>query len=835
MPSLTLADPDMILPSDGSERESQTPSPPSQLLYLSNLNAHSNSADLNACATGRGPKNYSRHNWTYEDMNASRRLSDIGEELSPARSDRFDDGALPPELQQQKPLPQPPMSPLGSKNSPRLKQLAEAERQYSSSLGRRGSSGSTVSARSGRTSREAHSPHTMPEISPNSSLGEPRQSNESVVQGPNGTRLPENIIAASTVNGKGPGEDLSSVILSSEAERILENAKRRLTLMEGNLNRARSTVRQTPSSSPLGLHPGGLYRSISKADRKISALRRQSTVSSQDASANRHSRVQSETTFPAESNLSSDAKPPSRSVSAMESSSPANFNDERSFQYAPTRSYLTHRASISSIRPPHLLGTLSSSSVTSSSPVSVASPVLQSPVIHEDVSSASSPKGLGITTQGAESPSSGESYSPVLSSKNVLPSRSQSQLQVRDLQYQMKGLHIKISSLKVRNQEENLRRRSLQSLRTPSPLTAADPFLQNALEARDGRSSQGSNPRRGGSSENVRGVQTRSSREEIAPARTGTLHPEQRSSSFAQQSPALSQDPGKSWQGTRDEDEQTGRQSSAETMYEDAEEGDYFDDGEIDREALDEILREPLDPDLATPHEEREDAFDYEHFILHSALGNFSQQLRRTSVSSHGSIETTRPAQSAQSVRHSRNDSSLSVSTVATFATATEGEYPEDEDDLLYWDRKFNQELRQRHQAHPPGALHGTTRSATLRAGPNSSHPQRSQTPQAANRNADSTARSSAAGSTTPTALVSSLVSSMRAVSSPRSGTVAAGSSESTNDDTQILERVFASLGKVCTDLQAITDSENPDLQAARVLRRRLDAARRVLDGELDA
>ena len=75
----------------------------------------------------------------------------------------------------------------------------------------------------------------------------------------------------------------------------------------------------------------------------------------------------------------------------------------------------------------------------------------------------------------------------------------------------------------------------------------------------------------------------------------------------------------------------------------------------------------------------------------------------------------------------------------------------------------------------------------------------------------------------------------MRAVSSPRSGTAAAGSSESTNDDTQILERVFASLGKVCTDLQAITDSENPDLQAARVLRRRLDAARRVLDGELDA
>jgi hypothetical protein len=140
-------------------------------------------------------------------------------------------------------------------------------------------------------------------------------------------------------------------------------------------------------------------------------------------------------------------------------------------------------------------------------------------------------------------------------------------------------------------------------------------------------------------------------------------------------------------------------------MYEDAEEGYY--DGEIDREALDEILREPLDSDLESqldypqngegvPHEEREDAFDYEHFILHSALGNYSRQLRRASSASRESAETTRPAH--RPVQHSRTNSNMSDSTVATFATATEGEMPEEEDEVnsvMYWDRRFNHGMYQ--------------------------------------------------------------------------------------------------------------------------------------------
>lgn len=316
---------------------------------------------------------------------------------------------------------------------------------------------------------------------------------------------------------------------------------------------------------------------------------------------------------------------------------------------------------------------------------------VQSPVSEEseENSPTGSPTGLGIST-GDESESNPRDFSPVYSSYGP-PSRAQSQLQVRDLQYQMKGLHIKISSLKVRTQEDNIRRRSLQSLRTPSPLTAADPWYQNGLDFRDGRSSRASTGRRDGSSEYAREV--RSHHEGGRDPSEHYRHQRGDDSPWGQ-APADSGMHTAGWPTQDHVEYDDGRQSAAQSMYEDAEEGD-FEDGDIDREALDEILREPLDEDLESqldaeglPHEEREDAFDYEHFILHSALGNYSRQLRRARNSSRESVETTRPG---RSMHQSRADSAMSDSTVATFATATEGEQmTEEEDDLLYWDRRFN-------------------------------------------------------------------------------------------------------------------------------------------------
>ncbi|KAJ6143156.1 hypothetical protein N7471_002609 [Penicillium samsonianum] len=771
----------MILPYEG-ERESQTPSPP-QIAYLSHLNSR-NQSDPNASmsAPSRQKKNFSRHAWTHDDVNVSRRLSDIGEELSPARSEGFGDS-----------------DEQDLASSPLLHEHDDQSRDNPAWS----SSNSTISAGSRRasTSRNVSEAHNGRDESP--VHPEVARAQATAVVG-----------AAGAAEGKGPGEEFSSAILSSEAERILENAKKRLNLMENNLTRARSTTPRTtaspsPSNSgyiqPMGMHQpvGGLYRSISRTDPKSSSLRRQSLIVSQDTTNNRHSRVHSETNIPSDSSFSNDNKRISRSVSAMGASTSSSLNtDDRSFQYAPTRAYLTHRSSVSSIQPPIHVNDQEHGQTA------------QSPVSTED-SSPNSPHGLGISSE-EESKSNPEGFSPVYSSFGP-PSRAQSQLQVRDLQYQMKGLHIKISSLKVKTQEDNLRRRSLQSLRTPSPLTAADHWYANALELRDGQGSRGSNPRRDASSENIRDVSNDAAAED---RRRSDEHVAGNTSKHAG-----------NWQGNEPAD-YADDQSVAETMYEDAEEGDF--DEDIDREALDEILREPLDDDLesdmeafpnvpshtdATPHEMREDAFDYEHFILHSALGNYTQQLRRVSNSSNGSVETTRPAYA----RHSRTNSNMSVSTVATFATANEGERPDDEDDIdsvMYWDRRFNQEVEVEgdRSETPRGPRYDESRD-TNPVDPNNLSPQKP------------TGRSSSAtaGSATPTSLVSSLVSTVRAASStPSVGGI-------NDDDTQMLEALFASLGNVCMDLQAITTSSDPDVKAVRVLRRRLDAARRVLEGELDA
>ncbi len=100
-------------------------------------------------------------------------------------------------------------------------------------------------------------------------------------------------------------------------------------------------------------------------------------------------------------------------------------------------------------------------------------------------------------------------------------------------------------------------------------------------------------------------------------------------------------------------------------------------------------------------HEDRADAFDYEHFFLHSGMGNYSADefMRRNSYASIDSTETAKPddhqtrpesqveAETNRQAEHAamqarlleRNVSVDSVSTVASFATATEGD--DDEED----------------------------------------------------------------------------------------------------------------------------------------------------------
>ena len=457
--------------------------------------------------------------------------------------------------------------------------------------------------------------------------------------------------------------------------------------MEGNLTRARSSMRNSPSLSaspspspgfqPVGLGQpvGGLYRSISSTDRQASAALRPRPMYStyQDAAGNRHSRVLSETNLPSTAQNAPPSPEPNslpRSVSALGSTSLSSFQrDQRSFRYDPNRSYLTHHASTPSMNQQsersRVTNSLEPRAKTSSPP--------------------KSPVGLGIVSDENNKTkiSNIDDFNSVYPADP--PSRTQSQLQVHDLQDQMKGLHIKISSLKVKTQEDNIRRRSLQSLRTPSPLTEADQWYVNAMEYRDRRGQLSPNPSGARlAPEHAREAQKQN---EVKSARNSS---ESRRSVNTDSS-------NKKERVNSQVSEQS--ENVVESHYEDAEEGDYDNDMEIDRDELNEILREPLDEDLdevnllqgteATPHEEREDAFDYEHFILHSALGNYSRsKLRRAnSNASNTSVETTRPART-RSTRHSRANSATSLSTAATFATAAEGE--NDFEGVLYWDRRFN-------------------------------------------------------------------------------------------------------------------------------------------------
>jgi hypothetical protein len=112
-------------------------------------------------------------------------------------------------------------------------------------------------------------------------------------------------------------------------------------------------------------------------------------------------------------------------------------------------------------------------------------------------------------------------------------------------------------------------------------------------------------------------------------------------------------------------------------------------------------------------HEDRLDAFDYENFFLHSAMGTYSRNQRRDSISSEGSVETTRPASPLRTAEaldaelgvteadssdipssplgavHERNMSVESISSIASFQTATESfdeDFNYDEEGLEYDD-----------------------------------------------------------------------------------------------------------------------------------------------------
>ena len=305
----------------------------------------------------------------------------------------------------------------------------------------------------------------------------------------------------------------------------------------------------------------------------------------------------------------------------------------------------------------------------------------------------------------------------------------------------------------------------------------------------------------------------------------------------------------------------------AETEYADAPEELLDDDDDNEpsveeqiylNEALEESLREgdvlgDSIPDVDEPeperHEDRPDAFDYEHFILHSALGSYSRDAHdseRDSATSFGSVETTRryrsPTPGAEpdgeetgddtiiadqsdqntpssetrpALRgHQRNNSVDSVSTVATFATATEGNGADQEEeisqDILGWTG---------HQFHPhpihPSNNHNT-RTGALPTPPILSPRERVNDHKS--DSLDQVLDSLMSFSNAPHQFkdLNSILNKLHKA------------------DKTLLERLLHSLGIFSSDMSLKVSNGHLTSYDRKIWRRRMDAARMILSGEVD-
>ena len=427
-------------------------------------------------------------------------------------------------------------------------------------------------------------------------------------------------------------------------------------------------------------------------------------------------------------------------------------------------------------------------------------------------------------------------------------SRARSTNQMSDLRDQMQDLKGKISTLKQKAREDNLRRRSLQSLRTPSPFTVAEQWHNGIPTAEK-------DPPLDESSEDdptghpmqkittappdfeIDGGQKRRENEmkEIAvtPAipEDNVLAERSEQTSFNEQHDSS--------ETTIESDGPNGSEKASITISEDSP-GAEVDDTE-DSLYGDEDYHDTSATPIVQRHEDRPDAFDYEHFILNSAIGSYSGVGVRRSSShrsrlSTSSVETTKPRQTKgeysrdmpaddEALRnggHGRQNSVDSVSTTATFTTADEVQGENDDTP-----RQSMAELR--HSGQPDEQMI------------NGGHFDVSKLKEARklrSRKQIASAQKVVPNDATPKIMVKDepiqqpdLLSYLSTLL-PRDGETPVKILHIGEKDKEPVERLVKSLAKTCSHL----DSLGPDSTQweARVCRRNLDYARRVLDGEVN-
>lgn len=437
--------------------------------------------------------------------------------------------------------------------------------------------------------------------------------------------------------------------LSQRAELILANAKRRLTTMEGNLNRARNTLHShSPSLSSLG------------SECSTPSPTRAFVVSPG------HSRMGSENTF----RIGLPVKVyPQRSASAMGAA-------------GGYRQPLTTSRSVDNIRHSAHDGPRSDHKLSPGLRDASLAPLSE----NQDDAEGSVMSDVHRTAQPSRN-----FLSPTFGypDEERVITRSASVNQMRDLKDQVQDLKGKISSLRDQARVDSIRRRSFQSLRTPSPFTHArvDQWFEGTNGAKTIGTSAG---QADDESTTERSLWT--GEVEIPIVRADQDSDEIISADIAEDSGIKIQVADASDGLSADENFDTAEGDLQGDDISDmvTEDGNYDDENldyasESGESAYHDTIQHPLS------HEDREDAFDYEHFILHSALGTISQQRlarrERGSFSSEESVETQRgpltdsePMMASvggmglrRSASHLSTGTSASKDSFESFATADEG------------------------------------------------------------------------------------------------------------------------------------------------------------------
>ncbi|KAK0655571.1 hypothetical protein B0T16DRAFT_315840 [Cercophora newfieldiana] len=465
----------------------------------------------------------------------------------------------------------------------------------------------------------------------------------------------------------------STTSISRRAEEILANAKKRLTTMEGNLTRARSSLHITPPYGSDASTPSPPFQRASTA-----MYARDSSRSTPSPS---HSRMSSEIAI--RNGLPYRVTMP-RSQSAMGSAGGYR-------QPLPlSKSADQIRGGTESVRPAYRVAPPRDSTLQ--------------PLTEDEVArlEALDEQGQESRMDNFLSPTFGSMSDNTNNGTRGLQ-RSASAAQMRDIKDQMKDLKGKISSLREQARVDSMKRRSLQSLRTPSPFThsqidqwyaepppnsdsatnpedtARNPWNGEESSIEDGfKEEEAGNPR--DDDDYADEESAYEDVEEVTQLRPADGHyPDRRSIPLPPAKIDISE------QYDDDVVTENGDMPEGEELPEGFQ--DAVDLG-YESESGDSLYHDTVQHQLS--HEDREDAFDYEHFFLHSALGTMGhpRTARRGSTNSYtseDSVETTRGPIIETSTNgaddmddptyissQARRNSVSSISTIGTYATAEE-------------------------------------------------------------------------------------------------------------------------------------------------------------------